>query len=81
MWITVSEQIDTEIKQFVVNIVYLRKRHNLSKKEMAQILGIGIGSYNKLEQGIFPERLAVDVIFNISDYFKIPPAHLFEKLP
>ncbi len=75
-----QEQIQTEIKQFLVNVAYLRKRHNLSKKEMAQILGIGIGSYNKLEQGILPERLSVDVIFNITDYFKIPPANLFQKL-
>lgn len=75
------EQIETEIEQFLKNVAYLRKCHNLSKKEMARILGIGTESYNKLEQGIFPERLTVEVIFNITDYFKIPPACLFRKLP
>lgn len=75
------EQLDTEIKQFLLNIAYLRKCHNLSKKEMARILGIGIGSYNKIEQGKLPKRLTTDVIFNITDYFKIPPARLFRKLP
>lgn len=76
-----KEQIETETKQLLVNIAYLRKCHNLSKKAMARILGIGIGSYNKIEQGELPERLNVDVIFNITDYFKIPPAFLFRKLP
>ncbi len=75
------EQIETEIKQFLVNVAHLRKCHNLSKQEMAQILGIGIGSYNKLEQGIFPERLTVEIIFNMTEYFKISPARLFQKLP
>ena len=74
------EQLEADIEQFLKNIVYLRKCHNLSKNKMAQILGIGIGSYNKLEQGIFPERLTVEVIFNMTDYFKIPPARLFQKL-
>lgn len=74
------EQLEADIKQFLENIVYLRKYHNLSKKKMAQILGIGIGSYNKIEQGELPERLNVDVIFNITEYFKIPPARLFQKL-
>ena len=76
-----QDQLSTEIKQFLLNIVYLRKCHNLSKKEMAQILGIGMGSYNKIEQGIFPKRLTTDAIFNITKYFKIPPACLFRKLP
>ena len=75
------EQVDTEIEQFLLNIVYLRKCHNLSKKAMARILGIGIGSYNKIEQGVLPKRLTTDAIFNITDYFKIPPACLFRKLP
>ena len=76
-----KEQIETDIEQFLENIASLRKHYGLSKKRMAQILGIGIGSYNKLEQGIFPERLTVDVIFNMTKYFKITPANLFRKLP
>ena len=75
------EQKETEIEQFPKNIIYLRKHYGLSQKRMAQILGIGLGSYNKIEQGIFPKRLATDVIFNITKYFKIPPVTLFRKLP
>lgn len=75
------EQKETEIEQFLKNIIFLRKHYGLSKKRMAQILGIGMGSYNKIEQGIFPKRLTTDVIFNITKYFKIPPAALFQKLP
>ena len=78
--IAMREQIETDIEQFLKNVASLRKHYGLSKKRMAQILGIGIGSYNKLEQGIFPGRLTVDVIFNMTKYFKIT-ANLFRKLP
>ncbi len=79
--IAMREQKETEIEQFLENIISLRKHYGLSKKRMAQILGIGMGSYNKIEQGIFPKRLTTDVIFNITKHFKIPPAALFRKLP
>ena len=79
--IATREQKETEIEQFLENIISLRKHYGLSKKRMAQILGIGMGNYNKIEQGIFPKRLTTDVIFNITKYLKIPPAALFRKLP
>ena len=41
-----------EIKNLSHNIKQLRHSHNLSQKSMAKIMGIGIGSLNKLESGI-----------------------------
>lgn len=53
------------------NVLYLRKTHNITKKEMAKILGIGIKTLSKIEQGILPPRLSVEVLFRIRDYFGI----------
>lgn len=62
------------IKIFSQNVMYLRKSHNITKKEMVKILGIGINSLNKLEQGILPPRLSVKILFRIRNYFGIPLA-------
>ena len=64
---------------FCYNVAMLRKQHHLSKKQMAKILGIGIGSLNKLESGILPPRMDVKVAFNIFDAFDIHPKDLFGK--
>lgn len=54
------------------NVLYLRKTHNITKKEMAKILGVGIKTLSKIEQGLLPPRLSVEVLFRIRDYFGIP---------
>jgi len=68
----------TEI--FGKNIAYLRKSNKLSKKKMAEILGIGIKSLEKLENGILPPRLSVKIIFNIYYSFGILPKDQFKPL-
>ena len=62
------------------NIKILRERNGLSKKKMAQILDIGVTSLAKIEQGIMPPRTGVDIIFKISQHFKIRPHQLFTAL-
>lgn len=76
----VKEQCEQQIKIFLENIVYLRKHYGLSKKKMAKILQIGVGSLNKIERGELPERLGVDVILHMEDYFRIPAKDLFQKI-
>ncbi len=61
------------------NIKWLRKHHGISKKRMAQIMGIGIGSLNQLERGSVPQRLTVTVLFAIEDHFGIAPPELLGK--
>ena len=58
------------------NIKYLRLTKGLTKKEMAKLLGIGVGSLSKLENGELPHRLMVEVLFVLEEEFDIP-AHLF----
>ncbi len=51
-----------EYMNLLKNISYLRKKHRLTKKEMARRLGIGVGSLAKLEKGIVPPRLSALII-------------------
>ncbi len=60
------------ITYLAYNVSYLRRKHNITKNDMAKILGIGIKSLNRIEQGILPPRLSVEILFNIREYFGIP---------
>ena len=64
---------------FLYNLVWLRKHHSLSKKEMAKRLGIGLWSLNKIERGELPPRLCCDIIFAVHKNFGIPCADLLSK--
>ena len=66
-----SENRHEEITIFCQNIGVLREWNGLSQKEMAKILGIGVVSLAKMEQGIIPPRGGIEVIFRLSQYFKI----------
>ena len=46
---------------------------------MAELLGVGIGTINKFERGEYPERLGVDIIFNIWKHFRITPTALLDN--
>ena len=71
---------ETEYQNFCENMRRLRKKHDLSKKEMAKKPGIGIGSLTKIERGEFPVRLGCQVIFCASRSFGVRPADLFREL-
>ena len=62
---------------FLHNIVWLRSHYGISKKRMARMLGIGLWSLNKLEQGIIPPRMDIHIIFAVSKQFGISPSDLF----
>ena len=71
---------DTQLKIFCQNIKILREKNGLNEKEMTKILGIGVNSLEKIEQGIIPHRTGVKIIFKISQHFKIEPHKLFDYL-
>ena len=68
-----------EIKNLSHNIKQLRQSHNLSKKSMAKIMGIGVGSLTKLENGILPPRADVNCLLNLHKYFGISISELFQS--
>ena len=59
------------INLFCENIKYLRKKHNLSKAEMAKRLNVGIGSITSIENGILPPRLSTRVLITIEESFNV----------
>lgn len=58
---------------FMYNVAWLRKHHGLTKREMANIMHIGTESLNKLENGLLPPRMSIEVFFFIQDHFGISP--------
>ena len=65
------------IENLSKNIKEIRKANGLTQKEMAKRLGIGVSSLSKLENGILPPRLTVDVLFIIERNFHIKVHRLF----
>ena len=68
--------INQDICNFCNNVQLLRRSKGLSQRAMAEIMGIGIGSLRKIEYGILPPRLTVDVLFRLYCTFGISPQDL-----
>lgn len=71
---------ENEIDNFLGNIAYLRKQNKLSKRKMAQMLGISVKCLNGIENGELPPNIGVNVIFNIEKNFGVSPKKLFSAL-
>ena len=61
------------------NITTLRSHYGYSKKHMAKLLGIGIETLNKIEKGIIPPRLGIDIVFTVCKQFHIRPSMLLSQ--
>ena len=75
-----TEETTREVQIFMQNVTWIRKKNGLSKKEMAEILGISVFSLNKIENGILPPKASVEIIFRIYDRFGVNPVSQFAKL-
>lgn len=64
-----------EIDTFLKNVTWLRKCFYLSKKEMAELLGISVWSLNKIERGELPPKLNSITFFRIYEQFGIHPKY------
>lgn len=64
---------------FFRNISGLRTHYGYSQKYMAQLLGIGVGSLRKIERGMIPSRLEIDIVFAVYKHFGISPSVLFSQ--
>lgn len=73
------EIVDRDWEIFSYNVAWLRKNHGLTTKQMAALLGIGVRTLTRIENGELPPRLMVDVFFCIQDHFRIHPAEQLSK--
>ena len=74
-----SEEINKECLIFCHNIKWMRSHRKLSKKRMAKMLGIGVVSLTKIENGIIPPRLNVDIFFRFQHCFGISPVEQLSR--
>ena len=47
---------------------------------MANALNISIYALNKIERGELPEKLSIEIVFNLQKHFKISPERQFKKI-
>lgn len=72
-----TERIN-EIENFLSNIKNIRIKNNLTKIQMAKKLNISIYKLNKIEKGILPPSITVDIVFIIYKEFDLRPAEQFQ---
>lgn len=65
-----------ELETLCWNLACLRRREGLSRQEMAKLLGIGVESMKRVEEGILPPGLRVSVLYRAAGHFGISPADL-----
>lgn len=75
-----SSKIDLEVRRFCKNITTLRKRHGLSRQEMAKTLKIHILTLISIECGVLPRNLGWKILLRIDDAFGISPNDMFSIL-
>ena len=64
---------------FCANMLQLRQRLGLSKKEMAACLKISLYSLNRLEAGEIPPRVTVELLWELWDRFGVSPGAMLER--
>lgn len=65
---------------FCENIRLLRKVMGLSKKDFSKLMGVSVASLSKIERNTIPERMSVEVVFNITQCLGIEPKVIFKPI-
>lgn len=66
-----------ELENITHNIAWLRKKNNITKKQMAILLGMSVRSLSKIEKGESSRKLNLNTIFDIICLFNISADELF----
>lgn len=74
-----QEKDQSDIANFLHNVALLREERGLSRRTMAKLLGISPATLVKMEAGILPPRLSVEVIFRVWKFFAMPPGEQFRR--
>ena len=71
--------IKNDVLIFCRNIKKLRILNNISQREMAKSLGIGKNSIVKIEKGILPPRLSLEILPKLYEWYGITVSALFKE--
>lgn len=67
----------SESENFTHNVAVLRKKAGLSRREMAETLGVSVYCITKLEHGEIPPTLTLEIVFQIYEVFHVHPKEQF----
>lgn len=62
---------------FCINVTWLRKHHNLTYRQMSNLIAISVRSLKRMERGVLPPTVDVASLYYIYKHFGIPPNQLF----
>jgi DNA-binding XRE family transcriptional regulator len=68
---------EKQIQAFCQNVKCLRQENRLTKKEMAQIMGISIPRLTRIEAGNCPRTLSISAAIQLAQFFKLSVEDLF----
>lgn len=66
-----------EIEIFCSKVRKLRQMSKMSKKEMAEIMGISVYILTKIESGVLPESVDVSSLLKLCEKFDVRPSSMF----
>jgi len=77
--LTMNRIRNKELENFFFNVAWLRRKHGLSKKQMSNMLKIGVKTLTLLEHGTLPPRLSSEIFFRIQACFGLSPVEQLTK--
>ena len=66
-----------ELENITHNIAWLRKNNNMTKKQIALLLGMSVRSLSKIEKGVSCRKLNLNTVFDIMCLFNVSADELF----
>ena len=70
---------ERQLATFCKNVTYLREKKQLTKKQMANIMGVNVNTLNSIENGVVPSKLSSRVLINLYNHFHISLDTFFNK--
>ena len=75
----ISETNRSQLANLLYNLAWIRKSCGISKRQMSALLGISIGTLNKIEKGEVPPRMSAEVLIKVQTYFCLRMQDLLER--
>ena len=66
-----------DMRVFGENVRHLRMARRITQKELAEIMGIGVKSLRRIEQGDFPAKFDATHLYCLTEYFHVSVTALF----
>lgn len=68
-----------ELKNFCCNVKKIKQDYNLSDEKLMKIMHTSRKSLKSIKNGEIPERVSVEILFHLNNYFNIDIPSLFTQ--